>query len=43
MQEEIRNMAGLQLREASVEDLVLSEGSDGEQLEVTGVCLGEVE
>ena len=42
MQEEIKGVAGLEIREDSVEDLVLSGGHDGNRLTVTGVCLGKI-
>ena len=42
MQEAVRGVAGLAIREDSVEDLVLTEAQDdGEQLKVDGVCLGK--
>ena len=40
MQEAVRGVAGLTIREDSVEDLVLGEEEEGKP-QVTGVCLGK--
>ena len=42
MQEAVRGVAGLAIREDSVEDLVLTETQDGGQSKVDGVCLGTI-